>query len=208
MHAVASNSCSGEIMISIDNPKSLRWTGLVALLFLCCQCEGGESDLPKIAFDAFVSNNTQRVSEFLMDESRYRTLTKGKEVGMTTTEYEKHIKDASRRARDSAHKSFRDIRRLLVASGFDWTSAKLERVETIVREGMDTKRVEFNPKSTEPRLDIHLIISSGEKTIELKLDDCFYVHGARYLGDGFKLRGSSGFELNETVLAEISGEEE
>lgn len=180
--------------------------GFVALLVFCYQGRGAEFDLPKAAFEAFVRNDTQKVSDLIMNESRYRALTKSKDVGTPATEYEKHIKEASARAQDAAHRSFRDLRRLLVASGFGWSSAKVKRLETIVRDGTSTKRAQFDPKSKKQRLDIFITIESAEKTIELHLDDCFYVDGARYLGDGFKLREWSGFELNEAVWEEIEKE--
>jgi hypothetical protein len=180
-----------------------------ALLALCWPSYAAGFDLTKAAFDAFVTGETQRLSALIMTEARYRSMTGGKDVGMTETEYEERIEEASKRANYAAQRTFRLIRRLLVGSGFDWTSAKLRRVEVKVRDpNTGTRRAPFDPKSTEQRLDIVLIVASGEKAIELRLDDCFLVDGARYLGDGFKLDKCSGFELNEVLLNEIEALED
>lgn len=190
----------------MHNSFSCRVAQVGALVIIVgCATQREERDLAEVAFAAFVDDSPETVPDLVMNESRYRAMTAGDDRGMTGQEHENAIEEASARAAESASRTFGELRRLLVASGFDWSSARVVRVETVVRQGMmGTVRVPFDALRTEQRLDLHLVIESGGKAIELKLDDCFLVDGARYIGDGFRLQTWSGFELDAATLAEIS----
>lgn len=145
-----------------------------------------KGDLPEIVFNAFANNDPGLFSKDLMTEAKYRILTKGSDSELTKSEYEQKLKEASLRARKNAETSFKEIRGALVKKGFDFSKAELIRVETTVRKGFKTERIQYSHEMKDQRLDIHLIIKSGDRIIDLKIDDCFLIEQKRYIGDGFK----------------------
>ncbi len=184
---------------------------LVVLVPLGC----AESERPKperpaplgpgqTAFMAFVNDEPGLLSDRLMTEQRYQRLLETDRTNWSRPRpSEAELKEAARRAVTSFETSFRGIRRVLTASGFDWQSARLTSVETVIYQGGRSRRVPYDDKRTERRLDIWLRIEADEKTILLALDDCFLVDGERYLGDGFRLWFWFGFSLDAKTMAEM-----
>ena len=128
-----------------------------------------------LAFNAFLKNDPAPILKRLMNESRYRAMEEEEEEeddAIADAELAKLIKEASARASKTANRTFRDIRRLLVASGFDWSKARILSITTVVRteDGVETRRVPYDQNMTEQRLPVHLLIESCEKKISLKLE--------------------------------------
>lgn len=94
---------------------------------------------------------------------------------MAEGEWEGAVGGACARAVGSARRTFYDIRGLLVASGCERSSARLSRVQTVIREGMESRRVPLNGDSSVERADIYVVIVSGDKVIDVRLDGCFPV---------------------------------
>ncbi len=148
---------------------------LIFLLFPCFSLGGVTVGLPGIVFNAFIKDDPGLFSKNVMTEAHYRILTNGGDDELTENEYEQKLKDAGQRARKNTEKSFKAIRDFLVEKGFDFSKADLIRVEPTTRKGVKTERVKYRSEMKDQRLDIHLIITSGDKTIDLKIDDCFLV---------------------------------
>ncbi len=164
---------------------------MLSCLASCCSTVDGRDHarkMPEALFLALKGNDPSIAMPYVMTEDRYVILCRGREDDFGSPE-EMHeaYREAAGRAVEHMTASIRSIHAITAdEGGFDWEHARLEAVLMDTAQ-MDFTRVSYDPDVGQERLNVFLVVVSGDMELLIKLDDCFNVCGERYVGDGMRL---------------------
>ncbi len=143
---------------------------------------------PALAFQLLKSNKPGRLGEIVMSQGDcaelIRLQAQARGVALDENEIQTRSAGLAEGALRKAKGRLESVRRQLDARKFDWTAARLVGV-SVKLVGLTAERVQYEPSSTYPHVDVYLAIESKDQSIVVKLDDCFFVNGHRRLADGF-----------------------